>query len=93
MSNAKKRGLEFLGKFGFSPGQKDRKVEMTHEQLQDIIRELGTEDFSAASTPLSSRSTSEGDGSSSGGTVTPTSKKQNGGGGKGGGKKEYWRLE
>ena len=87
MSNAKKQGLEFLGKFGFSPGQKDRKVEMTHEQLQDIIRELGTEDFSAASTPLSSRSTSEGNSSSTssqGGSSTQKGQQRNGGG-KGGG--------
>ena len=72
-----KRGLELLGqlKTHLSPGSKDRKIEVSHEDLKDLIKELGREDFSASSSPPSSSSTTAGSSSNHsspmGAPVTP----------------------
>ena len=82
-----KRGLELLQSMtGLSPGSKDRKIEFSREELQELIKDLGTEDFSASSSPLSSKSTASGDNSHLSnpmGSTTP--KTPGGGGGRGGG--------
>ena len=74
MAAAKKRDLEPLGNLGFSPGSKDRKIELSRDDLKGLIKDLGTEDFATSPSPLSSRSTSTGDSSGPAGTSTPTPK-------------------
>ena len=92
-----KRGLELLGqlKTHLSPGSKDRKIEVSHEDLKDLIKELGREDFSASSSPPSSSSTTAGDSSNNSSPIGVASTPKTGGGkaggrggGGGGGKKQ-----
>ena len=92
-----KRGLELLGqlKTHLSPGSKDRKIEVSHEDLKDLIKELGREDFSASSSPPSSSSTTAGSSSNHSSPMGAPATPRVGGGkaggrgaGGGGGKKQ-----